>query len=246
MEVFRRVSVSALAMVAMILMVAPVGLAQNTSTVRGTVVDSTGASIPGAVVQILDDAKQTLVRAATTDGNGRFEALYIQPGTYTIKIKKEGFKTLMRRPVTLDVSTQVYDSAFPLQIGAVTQSISVTEITPLVQTTTGEKSFLVEQKLIADLPLDGRFFNALVATLPGVSDNGQSNFTIQNGTYLSDLHIAGGRASQNQEYLDGQPNLTGGVIPAQCSSPRLWIPCRSSRSRLMTSARSMVEAPARL
>ena len=207
---FRRTSRLVFVTMAMILMVAPVSLAQNTSTIRGTVVDSTGAAIPGAVVQILDDAKQTLVRAATTDGSGRFEALYIQPGTYTIKVEKSGFKTLMRRPVTLDVTTQVYDSAFPLEIGSVTQSVSVTEITPLVQTSTGEKSFLVEQKLIADLPLDGRFFNALVATLPGVSDNGQSNFTIQNGTYLSDLHIAGGRASQNQEYLDGQPNLTGG------------------------------------
>lgn len=207
---FRRASLWVLATVAIVLMVAPVCFAQNTATISGTVVDQSGGVIPGAAVQILDDAKQTLVRAATTDATGHFEALYIQPGIYTIKIERQGFKTLVRRPITLDVTTQVFDSAFQLEVGTVTQSVSVTEVTPLVQTTTGEKSFLVEQKLIADLPLNGRFFNALVATLPGVSDNGQSNFTIQNGTYLSDLHIAGGRASQNQLYLDGQPNLTGG------------------------------------
>jgi len=218
---FRRISALVLAIMAMILIMPSVGLAQNMVNISGTVVDQGGGAtqgggaIPGAVVQILDDAKQTLVRTATTDDSGRFEVLYVEPGTYTIQIEKDGFKKLARRGVILDVTTKVYDSTFQLEVGTVAQSVSVTAITPLVQTTTGEKSFLMEQKLIADLPIDGRFFNALVATLPAVSDNGQSNFNIQNGTYLSDLHIAGGRASQNQVYLRVCRRASGCVVGVQ-------------------------------
>jgi hypothetical protein len=191
-------------------MLAPAGLAQNMATISGTVVDQSGGAIAGAAVQILDDAKQTLVREATTDGSGRFDALYIQPGTYTIKVARAGFKTLSRKGVILDVNTKVYDDAFRLEVGGVTDNVSVTAEIPPVQTSTAEKSFLVDQRQVSDLPMNGRNFNALVSTLPGVSSTAQSNFNIVNGTYVDDLHIAGSRGSQNQVYLDGAPNLTGG------------------------------------
>jgi len=191
------------------------------ATISGTVLDQSGATVAGASVKIEDQVKNVLVREARTDARGRFEALYLQPGVYTVRVEAAGFKTLSRAGVTLDVNTKVFDDNFQLEVGGVTETVSVTSDIPLVQTSTSEKSFLVEQKQIADLPINGRYFNALVATLPGVTDNGQSNFNIQNGTYLSNLHIAGGRGSQNQVYLDGQPNLTGGDSSAVFVAPSL-------------------------
>src|SRR5581483_7151054 len=209
MHPIRQTSTLLCALLAMSLL-SPLGLAQNMATISGTVLDQSGATVAGASVKIEDQVKNVLVREARTDARGRFEALYLQPGVYTVRVEAAGFKTLSRAGVTLDVNTKVFDDNFQLEVGGVTETVSVTSDIPLVQTSTSEKSFLVEQKQIADLPINGRYFNALVATLPGVTDNGQSNFNIQNGTYLSNLHIAGGRGSQNQVYLDGQPNLTGG------------------------------------
>src|ERR1700679_3149937 len=101
MTVLRRSNIALLPLIVFLILASQLSFAQNTATISGTVVDQSGGVIPGATVQILDDAKQTPVRSATTDAAGRFEALYMQPGIYTIKIEREGFKTLMRRPITL-------------------------------------------------------------------------------------------------------------------------------------------------
>jgi Carboxypeptidase regulatory-like domain len=205
----------------LLLLVAAISpLFAQSQSITGTVMDSTGAVIAGADVQVFDEEKQSLVRTTTSTDTGRFEALYIPPGTYSVRIAVSGFKTLTRSGVKLDVNTKLDVGIVKLEVGGVTENVSVTAEMPMVQTNTMEKAFLVEQQQVSQLPVNGRNFNALLSTIPGVTSGARSNFDI-NFNYVDDLHISGSRGSQNQVYLDGAPNLSSGDSSAQYVQPSI-------------------------
>src|SRR5262245_35035243 len=75
--------------------------------ISGTVTDEKGAVIQSAKVTITDEAKKSVIREVTTNDNGRFEALNIQPGLYSIAVEAPGFKKLEISNVKLDVNTKL-------------------------------------------------------------------------------------------------------------------------------------------
>lgn len=189
--------------------------------ISGTVVDEKGGVIPNASVKIIDEAKKAVVREVTTHDDGRFEALGIQPGTYTLTVEAPGFKKLERTRQLLEVNTKLDVGELQLTVGEVADVVSITGEVPLIQTNTMEKAYSVDHKQIQELPLNGRNWVALMSTVPGVVSNARSDFTTDFND-VSTFHALGGRGSQNNFYLDGSPNLDVGDNQSQYTQPSVY------------------------
>src|SRR5574340_256503 len=194
-------------------------LAQS-QNISGTVVDTTGGVIPAATVTITDIAKGTVAREASSDDTGRFRAINIEPGRYLISVEKTGFKKA-ELTVTLDVNTRLDVGQIRLEVGQVTEVLSVSgELIPLVTTNTMEKAYLVDPKQISELPMNGRNWVALMSTVPGMTSSARNDFDV-NFNDVSTFHSLGGRGSQNNFYLDGSPNLDVGDNQSQYTQPSI-------------------------
>ncbi len=202
----------------MMLWMAPALMAQS-QTISGTVVDPSGGVIPGAQITIIDNDKGSVARETMTDQVGRFQALNIQPGNYTIAVEMSGFKKA-QISVKLDVNSKLDVGQIKMEIGAVSETVQITEALPAIQTSTMEKSYLVEPTQIKELPMNGRNWVALMSTVPGMTSGSRNDFDM-NFNDVSAFHALGGRGSQNNFYLDGSPNLDVGDNQSQYTQPSI-------------------------
>ncbi|HEU0122736.1 MAG TPA: TonB-dependent receptor, partial [Bryobacteraceae bacterium] len=133
----------------------------------GTVRDPAGLTVRGVDVQ-LTNTSTGLTSHSLSAEDGAWQFLAVPAGVYSIRANKDGFAPLRRDGVSLAVGGRVtLDLA--LQIGDRSQSVEVTGEAPLLQSARGTASFVVEQRKIVNLPLDGRNFVPLIALSPGVS-----------------------------------------------------------------------------
>ena len=136
--------------------------------VLGTVRDPSGGAIFGARTEILNRATGA-VNATTTSDDGSFHLLALTPGTYQVSVTKAGFKTVRREGVTLSVGDRL-QLDIELRVADLSEMVEVTEpTTPMLQDARGSVGFVVDQKKIVTLPLDGRNFVPLIALSPGVN-----------------------------------------------------------------------------
>lgn len=135
--------------------------------VNGTVTDSTGAMLPGATVTLVNQATN-IQSVRVTNQNGYFTFVNVRPGTYTLSVELQGFKTAKIAPFTVDVNETVSRSV-ALEVGALTETVAVVGRSELLQTSTSELGNVVEEKVIKDLPLQGRNFTSLLMLTPGVN-----------------------------------------------------------------------------
>ena len=192
----------------------------QSQNISGSVVDASGALIPAAAVRIMDAAKGGIARETNTDSSGRFQAIGIQPGKYVIAVEKTGFKK-SEVPVTLDVNAKLDVGQIKLEIGNMTEAVSVDAGSlPMITTNTMEKAFLVDRTQIAELPMNGRNWVSLMSTIPGMSSSARNDFDV-NFNDVSQFHGLGGRGSQNNFYLDGSPNLDVGDNQSQYTQPSI-------------------------
>src|SRR5713101_9929664 len=133
----------------------------------GTVTDANGGAITGATVTILDVQRGTS-RPLTTDESGAYNAPNLTPGAYKVRAEFKGFKATERQNVTLEVGQEIRID-LSLQPGEQTQTITVTEQVPLVETTNAELGGTLQNQVINDLPLNGRNFENLLDLRPGVT-----------------------------------------------------------------------------
>lgn len=168
-----------------------VGLAigqSGTSGVTGTVVDQTGAVVPGATVRLSNPATG-FVRTTTTNDNGRFSFASVQPATYKVEVEAKGFKKLVNSNVQalVDLPTDLSLSLEPGDVSAVVDVTvgSIESITNTQDASVGN-NFVPAQ--IEQLPTDLRRVNDLLALQPGVTRDG---------------YVAGGRSDQANITLDG-------------------------------------------
>ena len=141
--------------------------AQSSSgTFLGIVKDVTGAVIPGATVGItnLDTGFR---REVKSDSNGEFELPYIPLGNYRINCKAQGFKSVDRSGVNLQVDQKARID-FALTVGDVAETVTVTEAAPLVKTSSSEFGEVVQKRALQELPLNGRNYVQLVHLTAGV------------------------------------------------------------------------------
>ena len=148
----------------------PLAVADAQSTkaeLFGTVRDPAGLPAAGAALELVSDG--TAAKSSTaTDSEGGYHFFAVPAGTYHVTVHKPGFAGLRRDGIVLRVGDRI-DMTLALSIGDVSQAIEVTGATPLLQSSRGTVSVVVEQKKVDALPLDGRNFIPLVALSPGVS-----------------------------------------------------------------------------
>src|SRR5690242_14420528 len=138
----------------------------NFGRILGAVTDQTGGVISGATVTIIDKDRG-VARTLTTDAAGEYDAPTLIPGTYIVRVEANGFKRLERQNVVLEVGKEVRVD-LTVQPGAQTQSVTVTEAIPLVETTNATLGGTLNNSDINDLPLNGRNYQSLLALRPGV------------------------------------------------------------------------------
>jgi len=138
----------------------------NTGRILGTVFDQSGGTIAGATVSVID-TDRGVTRTLTTDDAGEYNAPNLTPGNYTVRAEAKGFKKLERQSIVLEVGKEVRID-ITVQPGASEQTVTVTEAVPLVETTTATLGGTLENKEIADLPLNGRDYQNLMGLRPGV------------------------------------------------------------------------------
>ena len=139
----------------------------SSSAVNGTVTDQQGAVVPGTEV-VLTSVETGIERRAETNAVGRYVFVNILPGYYTIEGSAEGFRTAAIEPFVLVVNqTATFDIV--LEVGAVTESVTVEAIGAQVQSSSSELGTAMTEQQVVDLPLNGRNFTQLLMLTPGAS-----------------------------------------------------------------------------
>ena len=187
-------------LMALLMMTADLRAQVTTGVISGTVSDATGAVVPGATVRITH-VETGISRALTTDEAGRFYAAALPVGQYEIRVERSGFAAEVRRGITLVVGQEAVVD-FALRVGAATEMVEVTGDVPQVQTTSAALSYLVDDKKIRDLPLNGRSFTQLALLQPGVQTfkYERTGFFGGRGQKIS---VSGARPTSNTFLLDG-------------------------------------------
>lgn len=189
-------------------------LLAQTGTIQGTLVDPSGAAIKGGKISATDQRKAVMVREVVSGDDGSFQLSNIQPGLYTLKIQSTGFKGLTQTDLQLDQNQIMNLGNLALQLGSTSDSITVEAEVPVVETTTANKSFTITGKQVTDLSLNGRDFQSLMRTLPGVVSNDRTDFRLAfNNTDA--FNVNGLRGSNNNVFLDGAINTDVGANDGQ-------------------------------
>ncbi len=173
----------------------------TTGTISGTVSDSTGAVLPGAKVEILSEGTGA-VRTVTSDAAGHYIAPTLSVGSYRVAGSLEGFQSEIRTGIVLTIGREAVVD-LKLSVGAVSQSVEVTGEASLVQTTESTVSYLVGDRAMRDLPLNGRDMSQLILLNPGVTLSVNSTGNNSYSGYGKRISIAGMRGEDNIYILDG-------------------------------------------
>lgn len=159
-----------------------------TSTLSGTVVDSSGGVVPGADITAKNSATATTY-SAVSGANGGFTIPAIEPGTYTVTVALMGFKTAVLNQVIINVAVPASVKAV-LELGQLQETVVVEAAAQMVQTQSSAVSSTINVKQISNLPLPGRGAFDFVTQLPGVnSSTGSSRDAIVNGLPQSAVNI---------------------------------------------------------
>ena len=215
------------AAVLMALALAPSAGAQVTSAaIVGTITDSSGGALPGVTVTARN-VDTGFNRTVPTDEVGAYRLDFLPIGKYSIEVVLSGFKTVSRSGIVLNVNDTVKLDV-SLEVGGLSETITVEGETPVVNTATADISKTVEAKQIESLPIVDRNVYSLLDITPGVQSNnngvasasaGTSNLTLgfPEQRTLINGGADGGTGSVNY-YLDGGINMTalrntGNILP---------------------------------
>ena len=193
--------------IALAFLTVSLGFSQGTTaTLDGIIRDRSGAVIPGAMITVTN-TRTGVSSKATTNLEGDFVAPFLLPGEYRAVVEKQGFKKVDRTGITLSVGDTIRIE-FTLEVGAMTESTTVTAEAPLVKADTSELGQVVQQKAIEELPLNsgtGRNFTALMTLIPGaIRTNPVGTFDAPQGN--SSFAVNGQRDSENNYQVDGADN----------------------------------------
>lgn len=184
--------------------------AQDTGRLTGTVVDPTGAAVPGARVGLYLPGGETPILTGATTANGLFSFMGIRPGLYHLTVEAPGFRKYTLRAIEINAGRETGLPQIQLDLGPVTEVVEVTGVAQGVQTTTTEISTTISTEQVRRLPLINRSPLALIQSQAGVT-LGRGN-TVINGqrTSFANVTFEGVNAQDNfirSNGLDFLPNL---------------------------------------
>ena len=186
-------------MFAWLLMVGAAAAQQGTSEVRGRVLDSTGASLPGVTVTVKNQ-DTGMFRETLSGDNGAFIASALVPGRYEVSAALQGFKTFKRGDLQLEVGrTATIDVT--MEVGGMEETVTVSAGTPLVDVTSKEIGGNITSETLVQLPSVNGNFIGFVGLLPGIVPS------ISTESFGSDSISANGQDPRNNNYtVDGGNN----------------------------------------
>jgi Carboxypeptidase regulatory-like domain len=176
--------------------------AQATASIAGTVVDASGAVLPGVTVEASSPALIEKQRAVVTDGTGQYRIEQLRGGTYTVTFTLTGFSTVRREGVELSGSFSATVNA-EMKLGSVEETITVTGDSPVVDIQSSQRQRVIDQELLVAIPT-GRTPQVAAFLIPGVNlsnvDVGGTNIINTTGGSMS---IHGGRVDDTRLLIDG-------------------------------------------
>jgi hypothetical protein len=161
------VRAAALALIAFLLVFLPLKAQVNTGRISGAVTDQSGGAIAGAKVTVTNVARGES-RVLTTDAAGQYAAPNLDPGIYTVQAEFMGFQTVNRQNIDVGVGGDVRVDV-TLQPGAQTQTVTVTEALPIVNTTNAQTGGTLDNQLLTSIPISGRNYRWQQSLVEGVT-----------------------------------------------------------------------------
>jgi hypothetical protein len=194
------------------------GFAQSSTqgTIVGTVTDPAGGVIPNVKITVIQ-VETGWTRTTTTDDRGDYRVDFLPPGRYEVRAEGEGFKKTQITGLTVLVG-QVLRVDIKMDVGTITEEITVTSGTATLNTETPALGEVVDEIKVADLPLNGREFIQLAALVPGAeSGNPKTGAVSSKGFSIS---FNGARAGYTAYTVDGADS-TAPLQNTLISSPAL-------------------------
>ncbi len=199
--------------ISVIFLLATLGLAQEfRATLLGSVTDPSGAGVPGAKVIAVNI--ETSVRSSTeTDGEGNYLLAFLAPGRYRLRVEHSGFMAHERSPIELRVSDRVRVDV-QLAVGVATQSVTVTEPLPLLETESANLGRVYSARQFTDLPLSHGTPYVVLYLTPGVTtSSGPEAYAHPAGAQIHTAvaNIQGAPMGSTDFTMDGVPNTQNAV-----------------------------------
>ena len=213
---------SMLACLLLLLCLAASAMAQSQDSrgnVVGRVLDPTGAAVPGVTVRSTNDATGVTISSQTNE-SGNYALPFLIPGIYTVTAESQGFRKFERKNIQVRVNENV-GLDITLTVGDVTESVSVTAETPLLQTAEASLGQIVDERRIQELPLFAGNAMDLVHLAPGTVNG--TNMRLRKAPFNaapSQFSTDGSGNNGNAFTIDGVANVySDGTAPRVAFSP---------------------------
>ena len=178
-----------------------------TGQIIGRVADANGAAVPGAEIKVTNAATNVTL-TNTSNEQGNYEALYLQPGFYSVRVTATGFKAYLRENLEVRVSDRL-NVDIALELGQVSETVNVTATTPLLESTNANLGDVVDGKRITELPLSGGSAITLMRFTTGLNDYSPPNHpSLAAGVdAISNVGVNGTRGGNVEFSVNGVPNM---------------------------------------
>ncbi len=172
--------------------------AQNNASISGSVLDTTGAIVPGVTVK-LTSHEQGVVRNSLSNEAGVYQFSFLAAGVYDIEVAVPGFKTLLQKDITLAVAQNLRRD-FKLEVGDIAENVTVAAAAEAINTETAEIGAVIDNTKVVEMPLNGRTFYSLATLTPGVAA------PLNNQGFRGAFSVAGACQTCNNFTLNGMDN----------------------------------------
>ena len=173
----------------------------DTGSILGTVTDSSGAAVNGASVTLTNQGTNAAL-TTTTGADGTYKFTPVRIGTYRIKVSLQGFSTVEKRDITVNVDQSVVVD-FTLKPGSVAETVEVASTVPVLETQDASVGQVMDRRNVDNLPLNGRNFTFLAQLSAGVNTpQADTRGNAATGAFAAN----GLRPAQNNYLLDGIDN----------------------------------------
>jgi outer membrane receptor protein involved in Fe transport len=193
------------------------GAQTNVGQISGRVTDPSNSALPGALVTVTNELT-ALAQTATTDAGGGYVFASLPAGPYKVRVELTGFKPSERVNLVLDAASR-RAADFQLEVGGVTETISVAAVTSQVETQSGDVSRVITGEQVNNIALNGRNYAQLVQLLPGAVIQSTDSFSI--GLSTTGQAINGVRSPSAYFMVDGADNMDNGANGNTVTNPSL-------------------------
>ncbi len=178
-------------------------------SIIGSVVDSTGAVVPGAQIEVRDPSTSATGRAVS-DSTGGFKIPLLAIGTYDLTVTKVGFRKLSVVGVGVTAASTTSVGALQLEVGQATTTVEVSAAAPLIEAEQAQVTNSLSGSTLSQLPMvmGNEGMDELAVLLPGVSNSRDNNYANENGVGFTANGI---RGRNNDQQIDGQANNDNSV-----------------------------------